>query len=74
MSRGSRMLSCTTFFVISLKVTRRVFSSGRFKSCFRCQEMASPSRSGSVARYTMSAALASFFRSEMMSSFPLMGL
>ena len=74
MFRGAWMLSCTTFLVISLNVTRRVFSSGRFKSCFRCQEMASPSRSGSVARYTILAPLAAFFRSLMMSSFPLMGL
>ena len=31
-------------------VSRWVFRSGRFKSSFKCQEMASPSRSGSVAR------------------------
>ena len=44
------MLSVTTFLVISLKVTRLVLSSGSSSSSFRCQEMASPSRSGSVAR------------------------
>ena len=67
------MLSWTTFFVISLKVTRFVFSSDRSRRCFKCQEMASPSRSGSVARNTVSAALADFFRSLMISSLPLMG-
>ena len=67
------MLSCTTFLVISLKVTRRALPSGRFKSCFKCQEIASPSRSGSVARYTVSAVLADFSRSLMISSFPRMG-
>ena len=35
--------------------------------------MASPSRSGSVARYTYWLSLADFFKSLMMSSFPLMG-
>ena len=67
------MLSVTTRFVISLKVTRRSFSSGRSKRYCRCQEMASPSRSGSVARYTVSLALADFFSSRMISSLPRMG-
>ena len=67
------MLSVTTFFVISLKVTRLVLASGRSSSSFRCQEMASPSRSGSVARYTFWLASAASFSSAMVSSFPLMG-
>ena len=67
------MLSVTTFLVISLKVTRLVLLSGSSSSSFKCQEMASPSRSGSVARKTLSLCLAAFFRSEMTSSFPLMG-
>ena len=44
------MLRVTTFFVISLNVTRSVLSSGSSSSSFRCHEIASPSRSGSVAR------------------------
>ena len=50
MSRGLAMESRTTFWVISLKVTRQVFSLGTPSTLWRCQEMASPSRSGSVAR------------------------
>ena len=68
------MFSVTTLRVISLKVTRRAFSSGRSSSSFRCQEMASPSRSGSVARYTVSAFLALSRSSEMMPSRPLTGI
>ena len=67
------MLSSTTFLVISLKVTRAVFSSGSSSSSFRCQEMASPSRSGSVARKTRSALRASFCSLPMISLFEAMG-
>ena len=45
--------SFTAFFVISLKVIRYTFlsfCSFNFKACIRCHEIASPSRSGSVAR------------------------
>ena len=66
-SRGLAMALCTTLRVISLKVTRRALSSGRFSSSFRCQLMASPSRSGSVARYTVFASLERFFSSSMTS-------
>ena len=68
------MLSVTTFFVISLKVTRFAFSSSSSKSSLRCQEMASPSRSGSVARYTVEAALDSFFSSFISSRLSLTGI
>ncbi len=59
---GARLLDALgdDLFVISLKVTRLAFSSSRFKSAFKCHEMASPSRSGSVARYTVSLLLAAF--------------
>src|SRR5262249_59332863 len=53
------------FLVISLKRTRRKrpFVS-LVSSSLRCQQIASPSRSGSAARKIVSASLAAFFRSE----------
>ena len=74
MSRGCWMARVTTPLVISLKVTRRVLSSGSFSSSLMCQEMASPSRSGSVARYTVSALSAAFFSSRISSAFSFMGM
>ncbi len=68
------MDSLTTRWVISLKVTRLVLSSGRFRSSFKCQEMASPSRSGSVARNTVSALAAAALSSLIRSSLPRTGI
>ena len=67
----NRMAFFTAFLVISLNVTRFVFFSSRPKSSFKCQEIASPSRSGSVARNTFLAFLASFFSSFINLAFPL---
>ena len=72
MVRGWAMPSVTPFLVISPKVTRLGSSTSRPKMWARCQLMASPSRSGSVARYTWSAFLASLFSSLMIFSLPLM--
>ena len=57
-SRGLARASCTPFFVISWINTRRILSLGFFNSLAICQAMASPSRSGSGARYTVSASCA----------------
>ena len=46
--------------VISLNVTRRVFSAGTWAASATCQAIASPSRSRSVARKTASAPLEAF--------------
>ena len=61
----------TAVFVISLKVILRIFFSSSFNALARCQDMASPSRSGSVARYTFSAFLAAFLKPARISPFPL---
>ena len=45
----------TASFVISLKTTLFFCVSSISNSCAKCQEIASPSLSGSVARYTLSA-------------------
>ena len=53
MALGSFKDVFTAFFVISLKLIRYTFlsfTSSSFSAFNRCQEMASPSRSGSVAR------------------------
>ena len=42
--------SLTAVLVISLKVIRYTFFSASFNASYKCQEIASPSRSGSVAR------------------------
>ena len=55
---GWAMPSCTPFFVISSKVTRLLPWGSRPRILARCQLMASPSRSGSVARMTPSECLA----------------
>ena len=48
--RGCFIASLTAFFVISLNVIRKDFFGSRFNADIRCQLIASPSRSGSVAR------------------------
>src|SRR5688572_20953682 len=60
---GRSNASSTPRLVISLNVTRRAFVLESFSASFRCQAMASPSRSGSGARYTISADLEDSFRS-----------
>ena len=57
------MPAAIPLFVISLNVTRTGASGLIPRTCARCHEIASPSLSGSVARYTMSAAFASFLSS-----------
>jgi hypothetical protein len=62
----------TAFFVISLKRTRRngfPLADGA-SVCWRCQEIASPSRSGSAARNTASALEAARFSSWSVFSLP----
>ena len=49
----------TALCVISLKLIRFTSSSSNFSALLKCQDIASPSRSGSVARYTLSAFFAS---------------
>jgi hypothetical protein len=51
-SPAASIAASTAFLVISLKRTRRkmVFLAPGFRVSCRCQEIASPSRSGSAAR------------------------
>ena len=70
-SRGCLMEFFTAVFVISLKEILRILDGSSFSACIRCQEIASPSRSGSVARYILSAFLAALRRFESNSPFPL---
>ena len=66
------LIAClTAFFVISLKVMRLVFFGSSFRAWSKCHEIASPSRSGSVARYTLSAFFTSFRSVARSSPFPL---
>ena len=58
MSRGSAKARRTASAVISVKVTLRVEAAVSLAASAMCQAIASPSRSGSVARNTRSAALA----------------
>src|SRR5262245_56472516 len=61
---GTRNVSSIVFLVISLKTTRRTLRRARApSSSARCQQIASPSRSGSAARKIASASLAADFRS-----------
>ena len=60
MPRGCANASRIASGVISLNVTRRVFSGSRFAASATCHAIASPSRSRSVARYTRSALRAAF--------------
>ncbi|MNV86715.1 hypothetical protein D3C71_1807680 [compost metagenome] len=50
--RGVLNASFTACLVISLKTTRQSWVSSSSRACARCQAIASPSRSGSAARYT----------------------
>ena len=70
-SLGSFIAFCTAVFVISLKVTLVILSPSISNIFAKCHAIASPSRSGSVARYTFFAALASFFNSFIKSPLPL---
>ncbi len=62
MSRGCFIASVTAALVMALKVTRWTVIPAsaflRFRTSSTCQEIASPSRSGSVARIRVSAPLA----------------
>ena len=61
--RGLSSAFVTADLVISLNTIRLSSLISRPSSCARCHEIASPSLSGSVARKTFSAFLASFFNS-----------
>ena len=50
--RGDSKASATAFLVISLNVIRHVDVGSTFRMYAKCQEIASPSRSGSVASNT----------------------
>ena len=67
------MASFIAFFVISLKLIRYTFLSvsSSLSAFDKCQLIASPSRSGSVARYILSAFLTSFLSLASNSPFPL---
>ncbi len=60
---GSWMPCRTARLVISLNMTRYRFLLVFFRISERCQQIASPSRSGSGARKTLSAVSAAFFSS-----------
>ena len=62
--RGLLMAASRAGLVISWKVMRFV-PLGSFSTSMRCQEIASPSRSSSVASQIVSASAAAFLRSEM---------
>ena len=72
MALGWAMPSWTPFLVISSKVTRLGADGSSPRMLARCQLMASPSRSGSVASSTPSAFLASAFSSLTSFCLPLM--
>ena len=61
--RGFSIAFWTAVFVISLKVIRLVSLLSNPRVSYKCHEIASPSRSSSVASHTISAALVSFFNS-----------
>ena len=50
MERGFSSAALTAFSVISLNTMRDILEGSSFSTSARCQEIASPSRSGSVAR------------------------
>ena len=62
----------TAGFVISLNVILAVFFMSSFNAVAKCHEIASPSRSGSVARYTLSAFLTCLLNSASFPPLPLM--
>ena len=68
---ASLMAALTALFVISLNVILYISLSSNFNAFERCHEIASPSRSGSVARYTLSAFFTSFLSAARISPFPL---
>ena len=53
-ARGAAIAAATPFFVISLISTRLMFVLTSLIASAMCHAMASPSRSGSRARYTIS--------------------
>ena len=61
--RGFSMARVTAVLVISLKVMRLVSFFCSSSVSYKCQEIASPSRSSSVASHTVSAAFANFLSS-----------
>ena len=63
-SRGVSIACKIAFLVISWKTIRFVFSGFNPKTSYRCQDIASPSRSSSDASHTCSAVLASDFNSD----------
>ena len=65
MARGCSKASRISRSVMALKTTRLAESTSWLSASAKCQEMASPSRSRSVANQTVLAALA-FFRSSVM--------
>ena len=71
--RGSLKASSIAGFVTSWNTTRSYLSSGISKASYKCHEIASPSRSGSLARYTLSAFLASLFNSLIVFALPFIG-
>ena len=70
--RGSLIDALTAFLVISLKLILLISLSSILSACARCHDMASPSRSGSVARYILSDFLTSFLKLARTSPLPLM--
>ena len=64
--------SFTAVFVISLKVILWISFSSSFSAFDKCQEIASPSRSGSVARYTLSDFFTDLRSAARISPFPRM--
>ena len=67
---GSFIAFCTAVFVISLNVTLVIFSLLSSNIFAKCHAIASPSRSGSVAKYTVFAFFASVFNDFIKSPFP----
>ena len=67
---GFLTASLTASLVISLKVILQIESCGIPKMYAKCHAIASPSRSGSVARYTCFEFLASFFNEFIKLAFP----
>ena len=70
MPRGFFIPALTAVFVTSLKVILLASSGAMPRMVARCHDIASPSRSGSVAKNILSAFLASFFKAFITSPFP----
>ena len=73
-SLGFSIACRTAFFVIALNSTRLIFASATPRTAARCQAIASPSLSGSGARYTIFAFFAAAAKALTAFSFPLMTL